>query len=228
MSDSALEARPPLPPFDESSARANVLGAEAASDSRDPDALAADDRRDDVLRAADELFYRNGISAVTMADIRDRSGVAFRRLYSLFPRKADLVTGWLTRRHDTWMAMFEAGIDDRLADGSGTVDAIFGSLEAWLVATEFRGCGFINTLAETGEVTEEHRAVIRAHKQALVDSLRRYTDQPMALAVLIDGAIVQASVFASTASVAAARSAAKQLIGSNEPVRPVRRSTRKN
>jgi AcrR family transcriptional regulator len=177
-----------------------------------PNDPVTDDRRDAVLLAADELFYRRGIGAVTMADIRDRSGVAFRRLYSMFPRKSDLVTGWLTRRHATWTTAFELGIEERLAAGAGPVDAIFGSLESWLVATDFRGCGFINTLAETGEVTDEHRAVIRAHKQALVDSLARYTEHPMALAVLIDGAIVQASVFASTAPVDAARRAAALLL----------------
>lgn len=167
--------------------------------------------RDAVLRAADELFYRHGIGAVTMADIRDRSGVAFRRLYSLFPRKSDLVTGWLTHRHDAWMAGFEGGIDERFANGDAPVDAIFGSLEAWIVATGFRGCGFINTLAETGEVTDEHRAIVRAHKQAIIDVLGRFTDDPEALAVLIDGAVVQASVFSSTAPVDAARRAAATL-----------------
>ena len=38
---------------------------------------------------------------------------------------------------------------------------MFGSLTAWLVATEFRGCGFINTLAETGVVTDRHRHMMR-------------------------------------------------------------------
>jgi AcrR family transcriptional regulator len=163
------------------------------------------DGREAVLAAADELFFRLGISAVTMADIRDRSGAAFRRLYSMFPHKSDLVTGWLTRRHETWMTMFEAGIDERIAHGAAPFDAIFGSLEAWIVATDFRGCGFINTLAETGEVTDEHRAIIRDHKRELITLLGRYTDHPERLAVLIDGAIVQASVFASTAPVEAAR-----------------------
>lgn len=184
--------------------------------------------RDAVLRAADELFYGRGISAVTMADIRDRSGVAFRRLYSMFPRKSDLVTGWLTRRHDTWMATFELGIDERLAKGDAPVDAIFGSLESWLVATGFRGCAFINTLAESGEVTDEHRTIIRAHKQALVDALGRYTDHAAALAVLIDGAIVQASVFASTAPVAAAHHAAVPLLEPSGPARRHTPATRRN
>jgi len=173
--------------------------------------LSLDDARASVLAAADALFYRRGISAVTMADVRDRSGVSMRRLYSMFPHKSDLVTGWLEHRHLTWMQMFSHGIDRRLAAGLEPVDAIFGSLAEWLVATEFRGCGFINTLAETGQVTDEQRTIIAHHKQALTALCGRFTEQPAALSVVIDGAIVQAAVFANTEPVDAARAACASL-----------------
>ena len=169
--------------------------------------LIIDDARSAVLATADLLFYEQGISATPMADIRDRSGVSMRRLYSMFPHKADLVAAWLENRHETWMDMFINGINRRLSTGQAPADAVFGSLAEWLVATDFRGCGFINTLAETGEITDEHRAIIRDHKQSLIDLLARFTSQPAALAVAIDGAIVQAAVFASTAPVDAAHAA---------------------
>jgi AcrR family transcriptional regulator len=169
--------------------------------------LLVDDARTAALATADLLFYEHGISAVPMADIRDGSGVSMRRLYSMFPHKSDLVAGWLKHRHETWMDMFTTGIDHRLATGQGPADAVFGSLAEWLVRSDFRGCGFVNTLAETGEITDEHRAIIRHHKQTLIDLLARFTDQPAALAVVIDGAIVQAAVFASTAPIDAARAA---------------------
>lgn len=179
--------------------------------------LTVDDAREAVLATADDLFYRRGIGAVTLADIRDHSGVSLRRLYSMYPHKSDLVAGWLTQRHDTWMAMFIGGIDDRLETGSTSCDAIFDSLGAWLVATDYRGCGFINTLAETGDVTAEHRAIIRRHKQSLIDALPRFTAYPASLAVLIDGAIVQASVFSSIDPVAASRVAAAPLVVNSLP-----------
>jgi AcrR family transcriptional regulator len=173
--------------------------------------LTAEDARTAVVTAADVLFYERGVSAVRMADVRDQSGVSMRRLYSMFPHKADLVTGWLEHRHRTWMEMFFGGIDRRLAQGQGRADAVFGSLADWLLATNFRGCGFINTLAETGEVTNDHRAIIRHHKQTLVERLAQFSSQPAALAVVIDGAIVQAAVFASTEPVDAARAVAAAL-----------------
>lgn len=173
--------------------------------------LTVDDARTAALAAANALFYERGIGAVRMADIRDQSGVSLRRLYSIFPHKSDLVTGWLEYRHKTWIDMFTAGIDSRLANGEEAIDAVFGSLGDWLVATQFRGCAFVNALAETAEVTDEHRNVIRHHKQSLIDLLSRFTDEAAALAVIIDGTIVQAAVFTSIDPVRAARSAATPL-----------------
>lgn len=169
-----------------------------------PATVSVDQARVDILDAADALFYERGISAVRVSDIRDLSGVSLRRLYALYPHKTDLVTGWLEHRHTSWMEMFSAGIDSRLADGAAPIDAVFGSLANWLTSTRFRGCGFINALAETGEVTDEHRRIIRDHKQQLIRMLDQYADHPAALAVLIDGAIVQAAIFQSTGPVDAA------------------------
>ena len=50
MSEPATEARPPFPPFDESSAWAKVLGAEAAWNSRDPERVALAYTPDSVWR----------------------------------------------------------------------------------------------------------------------------------------------------------------------------------
>jgi AcrR family transcriptional regulator len=170
-----------------------------------------------VLASADALFYERGIGAVRMADVRDQSGVSMRRLYSIFPTKSDLVTGWLEHRHGAWMRMFTTGIDHRLAGGEDPAAAVFGSLGDWLLATSFRGCAFVNALAETAEVTETHRQVIRRHKQGLIDVLARFSDHAPALAVLVDGAIVQAAVFGSTGPVDAAQAAATPLFDVSPP-----------
>ena len=167
-----------------------------------------------ILDAADQLFYERGVSAVSVTDIRDRAGVSLRRLYSLFPGKTDVVSGWLRHRHIRWMQDFSRQIESGLDQGVSPVDAVFDALRNWLVATDFRGCGFINTLAETGEITALHRDLIRDHKQSVVqllDGLPGLKGYGRPLAVLVDGAIVQASIFATTDPVAAARTAAVAL-----------------
>lgn len=174
--------------------------------------LTAVDAEQATLAAADHLFYRHGIAAVTMAQIRDRSGVSLRRLYLMYPAKSDLVTAWLEHRHHSWMTWFETAVDLHIENGAAPVDAIFDALAAWLESTSFRGCGFINALAETSELTPEHIGLIRAHKQTLIDHLTTFTVDAETLAVIIDGAIVQSAVFESIRPIEAGRRAAAAIV----------------
>lgn len=154
-----------------------------------------------------------------MADIRDSSGVSMRRLYSLYPTKADLISGWLRHRHDTWTAWLSGQIETGINAGSTGSDAVFDAIGSWLVETDYRGCGFINTLIEANDLSQEQREIIQNHKAQLVDRLATLTSDPAAMAVLIDGAIVQAAIFKNLEPVAAARRAAAVLTISTLTVR---------
>jgi AcrR family transcriptional regulator len=164
-----------------------------------------------ILAAADQLFYPNGVAAITMADIRDSAGVSLRRLYSLYAGKGDLITGWLNHRHHEWMHWFEREVADSIAAGRTATDAVFDVLGAWLTETNYRGCGFINTLLEMHELTDEHRSIIETHKAHLICTLAQYSSDPAAIGVLIDGAIVQAAIFQSLEPVDAARRVARMI-----------------
>lgn len=185
--------------------------------------MSVDDARRSVLRAADELFSAHGISGVVMSDVRDTSGVSMRRLYAMYPSKRELVVGWLTDRHDTWMAWFASSVERHVASGADPVLATFDAIGEWVLSPGYRGCAFINSLAETGEIDDSHRTIIAAHKRDLIEHLARLAARnhpsapawfPAALAVVIDGAIVQCTVFASTDPLDAARSAVRQLLES--------------
>ena len=178
-----------------------------------PATLSTDRARRALLEAADDAFHRRGVGAVNMAELRDRSGVSLRRIYQLYPTKADLVTGWLRHRHRTWTAWFEAEIATRRAAGATPVDAVFDTLADWLEATDHRGCGFLNTLAEAGELGEQQRAIIERHKRGLVETVAGLGPDPAALAVLIDGAIARSAAYRSTEPVDDARRAARSLWG---------------
>ena len=87
----------------------------------------------------------------------------------------------------------------------------------------YRGCAFVNALAETSQIDDEHRALVVAHKRSLVDYLavlaaRDHPGSPewlvLAIAVLIDGAIVQTAVLNDHSPIAAARMAAARLLES--------------
>jgi AcrR family transcriptional regulator len=183
--------------------------------------MSADEARLAVLRVADELFYARGVAGVVMSDIRDSSGVSMRRLYGMYPSKRELVAAWLTDRHDRWMTWFSTTVDRHVADGADPAMATFDAIAEWVAAPGYRGCAFINSLAETNEIDDVHRTIIAAHKRDLVELLARLTtgahpDTPpwfaSALAVVLDGAIVQCTIFNSTEPLDAARHAVHLLL----------------
>jgi AcrR family transcriptional regulator len=180
-----------------------------------------DEARDAVLAAAGELFYARGIVAVAMSDVRDASGVSMRRLYTMFPSKGALVTAWLQHRHDTWMTWFTSSVERHIAAGADPVPATFDAIAEWVAEPGYRGCAFINSLGESSELDDTHREIIAAHKRDLMEHLARLAvrDRPgappwfaAALAVIVDGAIVQSAIFSSTEPVEAARAAARHLL----------------
>jgi AcrR family transcriptional regulator len=163
-------------------------------------------------RTAGELFYARGIVDVSMADIRDASGLSMRRLYNLCPSKSDLISMWLRARHASWTADMTRRINERLAEHEAPVDAIFESLAGWMIDTNFRGCGFINTHAESSELTDDHVQIIRDHKRSVATYLSTITPCADAIAVLVDGGIVQAAIFASVEPIQLAQHAATALV----------------
>ena len=68
-----------------------------------PATIPPSDARVQLEEAADRHFYRDGIVGVTVAAIRDESGLSLRRIYDLCPSKADLISLWLRHRHTLWI-----------------------------------------------------------------------------------------------------------------------------
>ena len=174
-----------------------------------------------VLDAADTLFYERGISGVGMAEIRDASGVSLRRIYALYPSKRDLVAAWLSDRHDRWMHWFTEAVNRHVARGTDPVLAAFDALRDWRRSPGYRGCAFINAIAEPTEIDDQHRTIVADHKRSLVRHLASLATETKtrtppwfadALAVLIDGAIVQSAIFDNDKPISAARKAAAQLL----------------
>lgn len=183
--------------------------------------MSTDECRRAVLCVADELFYAHGIGGVAMSDVRDASGVSMRRLYAMYPSKRQLVAAWLTDRHTNWMEWFTSSADRLVAGGADPVLASLDVIAEWVSSPAYRGCAFVNALAETNEIDDSHRTIIAAHKRDLIDHLARLATRgnssapawlPAALAVIVDGAIVQCTIFTSTEPLEAARAAVQRLL----------------
>src|SRR6201999_2529673 len=101
--------------------------------------------KDRILETADKLFYLQGIRAIGVDTIAAEIGISKRTLYNHFPSKDALIAAYLERRFVPPRASGKPPAEQIL----GTFDA----LERRFSARDFRGCPFVNAVAELG--TEE-------------------------------------------------------------------------
>lgn len=167
-----------------------------------------------ILRAADKLFYFQGIQAVGVDTLAKAAGVSKRTLYKHFASKDDLVAAYLERRAAALTA----------AEGPPlqVVLGAFENLERWFATQSFRGCPFVNAVAELGGAPGHPALPISAaykarRRQWFEDNLRQLgVADPGALAeqmvILLEGAIATSLVRGGDPSVAASAGAAARVL----------------
>ena len=105
--------------------------------------------RERLVTAAYELFARNGVQAVGVDAIIERSGVARQTLYRHFGSKQELVLAFLERREEVWTyGWLAAEVKRREREPRRRLLAIFDVFDEWFRTPEFEGCSFINVMLE--------------------------------------------------------------------------------
>ena len=147
------------------------------------------------VKAAMALLEETGGLAFTVQDVVDWSKLSLRSFYQTFASKDDLVLAFLDDRHARWMTWF----DGALARHGGTPSALVPTLREWFAGADFRGCAFLNSVGELGpalpvvlEVTRRHKADMTAAIARLLAPGAGRARHARALALAVDGAIVQA------------------------------------
>lgn len=155
--------------------------------------------RDRILTSAHDLFYCDGIRATGIDGVIAASGVAKATFYRHFPSKDDLILAFLDHRHARWMAWFTDALRRHGGGGVHGIDALVPALAEWFGAAGYRGCAFINSVTELGAALPEVMAISRRHKDdmttaiaALLPPSRSRAKDARAIAVAVDGAIIQA------------------------------------
>jgi len=101
------------------------------------------------VQAAYELFAHNGVQAVGVDAIIERSGVARQTLYRHFGSKQELVMAFLERREEVWTyGWLAAEVTRRTHDPRLRMLAIFDVFDEWFHTPDFEGCSFINVMLE--------------------------------------------------------------------------------
>lgn len=173
--------------------------------------------REALLDTAERLFYRRGIQAVGMDEVRAASGLPLKRIYRFFATKEDLVVAVLARRDRRWRGDLAAHVE-RAPDPRERVLAVFDWLAEWFAEPGFRGCAWINAHGELGPSSTAVLAEVRSHKQAFHDQIAAWvhaTGVPVAEPVylLAEGAVVTAGITGDPAPARQARAAVATLLG---------------
>lgn len=157
--------------------------------------------RERILRTAHYLFYAEGLRATGIDRVIAEAGVTKVTFYRHFPSKNDLILAYLNLRHGLWMAWFTDALA-RHGGASRGAQALPPAMKEWFSGEAlggFRGCAFLNGVSEMGPAIPAVVETTRQHKQQMTDAIeallpqtgrRRQTAE--ALAIAVDGAIVQA------------------------------------
>ena len=164
-----------------------------------PDAdLSAMGARERILHTAHALFYRDGIRATGIDKIIAEAHVTKVTFYRQFPSKNDLVAAYLEHRHAVWLQWFKGALADAPADSSFPLQCVPLALQAWFETPQYRGCAFINAVAEADGLGPWVAEVSVRHKQDMADAIAArlpsgaaYTALADAVAMAVDGAIVR-------------------------------------
>ncbi|PRC91764.1 TetR/AcrR family transcriptional regulator [Solimicrobium silvestre] len=151
--------------------------------------------RERILLTAHDLFYRDGIRATGIDRVIAESGVAKATFYKYFPSKNDLIYEFLEYRHQYWMTWFV----DALQRHGDEPKALTLAMAEWFANAGFRGCAFINSVAELGGTLPEVLEISRRHKQEMTETIskllppsRHRKQDAAALSLAVDGAIIRA------------------------------------
>ena len=190
--------------------------------------------RERLLKAADELFYREGIHTVGIDRVIERAGVAKASLYSAFGSKEELVLAYLKQRAERRQRRVRERIA-RYEDPRARILALFEFVCELVVEPGFRGCAFANASAEgPSEESRVNQVCIdsRAWTRMLLVDLARETgaEDPdrlgRQLALLYDGAMVAASADRDPTAAREALAAAELLLDTRLPPSSKKRAGR--
>jgi AcrR family transcriptional regulator len=154
-----------------------------------------------LLHAADDLFYNEGIHTVGIDRVIAQAGVAKGSLYYSFTGKDELVQEYLTQRHGRWAERVTAGIEAH-TDPRARILAVYDVLGTLFAQPDYRGCAFMNAIAEAAPDSVEAKAAttFRAWVHGLFRDLASDigVDDPNQLAetlvLLYDGAVATAQM----------------------------------
>ena len=180
-------------------------------------------RREELIRGALLLFYREGFHATGMDRVAAEIGISKTAIYKHFRTKEDLILATLRLRDETFRYWFFNRIEELSSDPAGQLLAMFDALGEWFKTPDFKGCMFVKAASEFQSRSHpihlqsaEHKRLLERHIQALAKKAKVKDPAGLAkqLLLLKEGAIISAQLAHTPTPAHDAKDAAATLLSS--------------
>jgi AcrR family transcriptional regulator len=185
-----------------------------------------------IIQAANELFYGEGIRSASVDAIAAKAGITKRTLYYHFRSKDHLIEAYLEARDLPTLERYQRWLGDTEGSLAEQIAGVFNKLAHAAENPNWKGCGFLRAAAEFAS-TPGHPAlkIGAAHKKRfeawLADRIAaEHLPEPLLrarqLLILLDGAVAEMLIHRDPSYARTAGQLAKHLL-TRDPVEESRR-----
>jgi AcrR family transcriptional regulator len=169
------------------------------------------DKRNDILRAAERLFYNNGFHATSTDHICSEANVSTRTLYRYFPSRESLTASVMEQRKNRFFSALYP------AEHVEAIDQLFRELKRWMDENGAQGCFFVKAWAEYAEhdmtlaaLALDYRYMLRHYIAACINHSHGVNREALinVIWILFEGASTTALLTGSQAALDAGNAAA--------------------
>ncbi|WP_037308970.1 TetR/AcrR family transcriptional regulator [Ruegeria halocynthiae] len=126
-------------------------------------------KRDELVRNALQVFYRDGFHATGMDKLVVETGVSKTSMYKHFRTKEELILAALRLRDESFRISLLRQIEEMAHSPADRLLASFDALAQWFEEDGYRGCMFIKAGAEYQESDHPIHLQAAEHKRLMLD-----------------------------------------------------------
>jgi AcrR family transcriptional regulator len=123
--------------------------------------------RERILATASELFYREGIRAIGVDTVVERSGVSKTSLYRLFESKDALIAAVAAEQDRSFWAWWDHIEEQHADDPRALLYALLSEIARRIGRPAYRGCPFLNLATEFPDQNHPGRVIARDNKEEM-------------------------------------------------------------
>lgn len=178
-------------------------------------------KRDELVRNALTVFYRDGFHATGMDTLVAETGISKTTMFKHFRSKEELILAVLRLRDENFRNWMIRRLKDLVPEPARQLLALYDVLAEWFDEPDFRGCMFIKATSEFQDPAHPIHAQSAEHKRLVFQAVAAIAKQAGApapedlarqLLLLKEGAIVASQMGYEADPAGDAKRAAKTLI----------------